>query len=590
MKTENRQSGRLSSFPIVLRRLCRESMLGGILTSGDSDYLMKRSGVADKIRYGFVIPAKRTLRTACDRSRLVGFGEKALGSVRNLPLRSVGIVYFTFGIFTLFMFLLERIILRTELASDEYIYGLICLILSGIAMTSAQRIGELLSGGAILPFISDRLLIDDRQVAVRTESVRPPHVGTLIFSGIFLGAVAQLTSFSFAALLPVFAVAALKTLKQPSFGLLLLLTASPFLQREELAVVAFYVFISTVFKLMTGKRDILLSFSGIVTVVIIALVIISGIREGIGYALEYASVLLMFFTVSALFKTEKRIERLVFCLAVPGVVLSAMTLMSVLLTLFNSIPWLPTFSSVMPDGSVITSLVCVSIPMTVVCADITYVRDLKLTCFFIVMGELAALFFSAGSVALFTGIALYGFTLITIYQKAAGPVLTVVLLYVAINVFFDGRFFSLQSGMSVLDQLTKRLPLSVMIFGGGAGADAAYTRISSMTGIQIPQGGIDGVSAIILSIGLLGALFAAMLAAACVLNALKLSIAENVAGEHRVIAAGCASAVVGWIIFSLQFCPVSSLSGLSVMICCVAACKAVDEFSNTKRFSEIKEY
>ncbi|MBR5768237.1 MAG: hypothetical protein IKX86_06165 [Clostridia bacterium] len=582
---ENRINGggRLSSLSVTFRRLCRESFLGGLLISGDADDFAKRTRISEKIRNKLIIPLKRSFGSLCDRSQLVKFGNFILGSVRNVPLRSVGVTYFTFGIFTLLVYLLQRIVFNSLQGSGNFVYGLICLILSGISMTSSQRIGDALSDGLILSFISDRLLLDDRQMAERGGSRRPPHVGTLIFSGIFFGAVSELTSFAFAALLPVFMVLSLKILKQPSFGVMVLLCACPFVGSAELTAVSLFVIASTFFKVLCGKRKIVRSFSGIVVIVIALLVIISGIRGGFGDAVGHVSAMLLFFPVVALFKTEKRIERLAFCLAVPGILISVITVVSFLLTLFNSIPWLPTFEVFAPPVGLIVSLTCVSIPMTVVSADITYVRDLKLVGFFAVVTELAALYLSLGIAALLTGVAVYGITLMTVYRRASGPVLTAAMLLISAGIAFGDLLNLKPSASGVFFRLVARLPVSLLVFGGGFGPECTNETISEMTGIQIPPTGLEGVSSILMSVGLIGGLFAALVATACVLNALKLSISSNVAGEHRVIAAGCASAVIGCALVSLMFDPFSATAGTALIFCCIGASKAVDELSAEQR-------
>ena len=578
------RGGRLSSLSVTLRRLCRESMLGNLLVSGDSDNFAKRTHLYDKIRDKVIIPLKRSFGSLCDRSLLVNAGNYILGSVRNVPLRSVGVTYFTFGIFTLFMFLLERTVFNVAQDSGNFVNGLICLILSGITMTSSQRIGDALSEGFVLSFISDRLLIDDRQTADRGGSRRPPHFGTLIFAGIFLGAVSELTSFSFAALIPVFVVAALKILKQPSFGVLLILCVCPFVNPSELTALSIFVFVSTLIKILCGKRHIARSFSGSVVTVIALFVLLSGIRGGFDDALGHISSILLFFSVVALFRTEKRIERLSFCLAVPGIVISFVTVMSYLLTLFNSIPWLPTFEVYSPSAGLIISLICVSVPMTVVSSDLAYLRDMKIVGFFAVLTELFALYLSLGLSALFTGVAVFGITLITVYKKAAGPVLTATIILITLNLAF-GNFLNPFSNdvTGVFFGLLERFPISLLIFGNGFGTLSVNQTISEMTGIQIPPSGVEGISAVLTSVGFVGAVFLALLAAACVLNALKLSISFNVDGKHRVIAAGCASAVIGCALFSLRFDPFCTTAGTALVFCCIGTCKAVDELSSERR-------
>ncbi len=242
------------------RLICSESFAGRLLSG---DRRNSGSGIFTRLfnKLGFrrhvSIPVKRAIARTCERSFLLNFVKNAIGSLTDLPLRCVGIFFFSGGLCQIIFLLFRQFVMgQTDRLVFELTAGLAGALIGGILIASQKLLGEALCRSRFFSFFLFRVLgLREEVLARRTD--RPVGRGDVsFFLGVSVGAFGIATGLPGILLMPILIGLLCVVLYNPESGVILLLLSWPFLPLSRMVFLCCFVVVCWFLKLLRGKRTL----------------------------------------------------------------------------------------------------------------------------------------------------------------------------------------------------------------------------------------------------------------------------------------------------------------------------------------------
>ncbi|MBE6576639.1 MAG: hypothetical protein E7653_00700 [Ruminococcaceae bacterium] len=312
---------------------------------------------------------------------------KGVCSLAHVPLKIYGRFFLSFGIYTLLVYFIRTLLPILGTANDDYLFiGLaVCCItaplhFSRVTLAKAVRYGKITS-----TIFVDCFGYRDESFE-KTVEIKNSSSGIAILLGLFAGVatffvhpwaiLAALISFAFVALI----------VNTPEIGILISIFSLPFLAIVDhptlcLAVLVLTTSISYAIKLIRGKRVLKFELIDIMVLVFAILVFLAGAitvggRASYNSALLSCAMMLIYFLIKNLIRTEKWLRRCVLAFVGSGTVIAAYGVIQYVLG-FAVDDWLDTTyftniygraTSVFDNPNYLAAYLCAVFPFALYCA------------------------------------------------------------------------------------------------------------------------------------------------------------------------------------------------------------------------------
>lgn len=316
----------------------KNSMIGGFFTSANTIDKKKTESLASsvfdrlQVERKVVRPAKRAIIRSIESSKILTAIKKHLSRLLGYPLKYYGVLLLTFGIFSLITFG-ARYYINSTADISHFTSAATLMFISLPLLLTSQCLNEALQGSVIAPFLLFKV------VGLRQESLNecintnPKNLVAFIF-----GALLGILTIALSPVLIIVSVFALLILYiilcVPEFGVILILFLLPFmgiLPHPSIltALMLLYVAGCTALKIVRGKRAVHLEICDHSVWVFMLLTLLGGLvsvsrSASMSYALIYACLMLGYFIVVVLIRTEQWFNR---CIAA---LLSSSTIVAII--------------------------------------------------------------------------------------------------------------------------------------------------------------------------------------------------------------------------------------------------------------------
>ncbi len=371
MKAKQKQNGfaRLVSASLILsallslsrliKRSFRESFFGHLLSG---DHRAVGGGVftflGNKINFRrrVSIPVKRYFARQFEQSLLLGKLKKWLSALPDLPLRSVGVFYFSAGLTLSVAYLIRRFALGIETtALSELVGGIASAVTGSILTASKKSCGESVLESRLLSFFLFRALGLPKD-APAPRSAALGRGDTSFLFGIAAGCVGTLTSPVAVLFAGPFLCLAYAVLLHPECGVILMLTALPFLGTAELTQLTLFVTGCWLLKVLRGKRSVSGASLDIAVLAFAAVILLGGLlsvipSESVNAALVLLTLMMGYFLTVNLIRTTEWVGRCVGALLFSAGATALVGTAGALLGLFPETAPLASVSSALTEGT-----------------------------------------------------------------------------------------------------------------------------------------------------------------------------------------------------------------------------------------------
>ncbi len=312
---------------------------------------------------------------------------KGVCSLVHVPLKIYGRFFLSFGVYTLLVYFIKTLLPIFGAANDDYlVIGLaVCAItaplhFSRFTLAKAVRYGKMTSAVFVDCFGYREENFE------RTADTKNTGTGIAILLGLLAGVatffvhpltiLVALISFAFIALI----------INTPEIGILISIFSLPFLSLVEhptvcLAATVLTTAVSFIIKLIRGKRVFKLELLDVIVLIFGALIFMSGAIT-VGGSASYSSallscvMLLIYFLIKNLIRTEKWLRRCVFAFVGSGTVIAAYGVIQYVLG-FAVNDWLDTTyftdiygraTSVFDNPNYLAAYLCAVFPFALYCS------------------------------------------------------------------------------------------------------------------------------------------------------------------------------------------------------------------------------
>jgi len=316
----------LASLFRKAKRSFRDGFFGHLLMGdhrtakrGFLSYLAEKIGFRRRVS----IPVKRFMARQCEQSLLLNLTKRGVAGLAALPLRSVGIFYFSAGLTLAVAYIIRRYALDiTSISVSELAIGVIAAIAGSFLAVSRKRCGEALRESRLLSFflfrtlgIPEHVLISDVEMVGRGDA-------SFLF-GIAVGCIGAITSsinalLAFPLLLLAFAVLVL-----PECGVVLIFLALPLADVDTVAALSLFVTGCWLFKVLRGKRNLSQTSLDGAVLAFALLILFGGLvsvspKESSREAWQLLCLLSSYFAITNLIRTAAWVKRCVGALLFAG--------------------------------------------------------------------------------------------------------------------------------------------------------------------------------------------------------------------------------------------------------------------------------
>ena len=200
MKEKNTElNSRLYRFASSFFSKSLESRTANALVRHKSDGEGLISGSAETLDRKYLVPAKRAVSSACEKSRILAFINGCLDEIMLMPVKTLGLIYFAAGVYILIKCILGRFISTFSTDSDYLTCGALCTVFAGTVMSSSRSVRSAISNSRICSAVAREVFgavfeFEDEPKAIA-------GVFPAIITGLAMGELSFHTSFAFAVLL-----------------------------------------------------------------------------------------------------------------------------------------------------------------------------------------------------------------------------------------------------------------------------------------------------------------------------------------------------------------------------------------------------
>ncbi|MBO4769970.1 MAG: hypothetical protein J5563_04230, partial [Clostridia bacterium] len=274
----------------------------------------------------YMIPVKRAVSAACEKSRILAFADGCLDGIMALPVKTVGLIYFAAGVFILIKYIMGRFISVISADTDSMIFGALCTAFAGMIMSSSRSVRSAVGNSRLCSLISQEIFGADIKADYEVKAVT--GVFPAILTGVAMGELSAHTSFAFSFLLLPSLLLLTVVIKKPESGITVLAAILPFVKPELLIYAVVPVLLSVFFKIIQGKRSSKLGFSGFLILTLCVLVAGAGVCGNFPAAARFVPVILISVCIPALYKTRDWFVRAMNVVLFSCTVLSAVAVIS----------------------------------------------------------------------------------------------------------------------------------------------------------------------------------------------------------------------------------------------------------------------
>lgn len=349
----------LDKFSSFLYNAFKESFFGSILTAYskeqtafDNSYIKAHFSESVWVRKYFR-NIRKFLSRGFESSYFLSKISKMASAIVTMPLRTLGSALFSFGIYAVIIYLLRLFLPVISTVDVSYaIIGIVVCISSIPMLLSKDNIINAIGKSAFLGAVF-RDLLGYREESFRRRTNMNKVMGSLmIFAGMALGiltlVVHPLMIFATVAILVVVSV----IFTTPEIGILLALFSIPFFSLFEhsasvLGLLILIIIISFTVKLIRGKRvlkfeliDIAILFFG--AIIFFSGTISAGGAEGTKEVILTCGLLLGYFLIVNLMRTEVWIKRCIGSLVASGTIVALIGVIQYLFGVVSHKAWLDT--------------------------------------------------------------------------------------------------------------------------------------------------------------------------------------------------------------------------------------------------------
>lgn len=305
----------------VITRGFSGSFLGRALTAYDAERKDADRGiVASAVTrlFGFVKIGKMrsAIMRGFDSSPILAFIKRLNVRLLTLRMRQYGVMTFTFGLFSVLMYILGVYAFSEAYVGSEisFAVGVIAVLISLPFMLSKKTLFECVSTGVFSKRIFEGLLglrleIDDNDIRHYGRSEIAFISGTLLGLSTFFVKVPVLL-LSLLLILVICLV-----LNSPEGGLMLLVIGAPFVQVRYLAYFSMFAIFSYLLKALRGKRSFKIEFCDAAVLLYVIVVLFGGIfsvRPSVSftYSVKLVSFILLYIVCVNVIVSGKWIKRM----------------------------------------------------------------------------------------------------------------------------------------------------------------------------------------------------------------------------------------------------------------------------------------
>ncbi|MBR6427503.1 MAG: hypothetical protein IKS28_06730 [Clostridia bacterium] len=515
MRDSNEPNSRLVRFASAFFSKALESRTAFMLARHKSDGAGIISDTAESIERKYMIPVKRAVSSACEKSRILAFADGCLDGIMSLPVKTVGLIYFAAGVYILIKYIIGRFIPVISADTDSMICGALCTAFAGMVMSSSRSVRSAIGNSRLCSVISREVFGTDIKPDYEVRAVT--GVFPAILTGVATGGLSAHTSFAFALLLLPSLLLLAAVMKKPESGITVLAALLPFIKPEHFAYAVVPVLLSAVFKIIQGKRSSKPGFSGFLTVMLCVLIAGAGICGNFATAVRYIPVILLSVFIPALYKTRDWFIRAMNVMLFSCTILSAVAVICRLAMPAMSNPYVSftagTLRSVigfdMASVPVLAMLLSPYVAASIRRQSDVDGRIIESARLLLFIG--CAAFSGSGEIFVITVI---GCVLSFIFTSRTSLIYLIpaAVIIAILAMFFGGRFME-YCGMSFCEpeNVLGRLPAANLLLGDSF-------DISSFRALY---GNVSTFTLVTLSIGLFGAVLLYLLVAVMFLNSLK---------------------------------------------------------------------
>lgn len=272
--------GALSRFTDWIYKCTGESLIGRILTGQAFGKSSEKRESTDenengKIKIGFSIKTKRFFMRGFEQSLLIRIFSKFMNSLLAKTFKYYGIFSLSFGLITCL-----SSFVRGQQSGGLFDVGCLCvgigmIVFAVIMLFSDKTVGEALCESKFSDFILFRFLGFRRNV-ISVNGKK--HKGyTACAAGLLLGSLSFIVE-PYITIIALAGIAAMYiVLLYPEIGVVLIITALPFLTTMMLVGLTLWTFFAFVIKLLRGKRTIKFERFDIALLIFMGIYILGGI-------------------------------------------------------------------------------------------------------------------------------------------------------------------------------------------------------------------------------------------------------------------------------------------------------------------------
>ncbi len=347
----------LDKLSDVIYNALQNGFFGKIFTAYSSEQAMFDNGLiknhfsnSSKLKQ-YTRAFKKYLSQAFESSLFLNKLEGISDTIVSFPIRSIGIFMFSFGIYVVIMYLIRLFLPIISSADTSFVIIGIIVCISAIPMLLSRDnvAGAVGKSAALGSLFSQGFGFREESFKRRTETSRL-KINLLIILGILLG-VSTLVIHPLWIIAAIFLTVTIALIiTSPEIGIVLVIFAIPFLSILDSPAIAAGLLVLTVIisffvKFIRGKR--ILRFEIIDFAVLFFLIIIffsgtitAGGSFGYQEVLITSELMLGYFLVVNLIRTEKWVYRCVFSIASSGTIVAMIGILQYFLGEFSTGAWL----------------------------------------------------------------------------------------------------------------------------------------------------------------------------------------------------------------------------------------------------------